>query len=246
MRRTRLRERHDPRLIDTLARTLGDTDQFVRRQAAAALGDLDDPRCRPVLVALLDDPDSDIRYEAISGLRELLDESLIPALRERTDDTDPYVRRVAVASLGQIDPNGARPLSRTSAAGDPDSDVRYEAVVALADQPVSDDRDVPVKATRDHDAYVRRSAISGLGKLADHRYTSRRIELTSDADQDVRYEGVGALGETGGPAPRMGYGRRRTTQTAMSVTRPAGGSATSRADHMLASWAHLRSATPTT
>jgi HEAT repeat protein len=196
---TRLRERHDPALIDTFVRTLGDADPFVRREAAAALGDLEDRRCRPVLATLLDDADADIRYEAISGLRAIPDASLSPALRRRTEDSDPHVRRIAVSSLGEIDPQGARPLLRALASDDPDAEVRYEAVVALADQPVPDDGDALVRATGDHDGYVRRSAISGLGKLADPRYTDRLIELTSDADRDVRCEAVGALGETGGP-----------------------------------------------
>jgi HEAT repeat protein len=196
---TRLRERRDAGLLDAFVQALHDTDPFVRRQAADALGDLEDARCRPILMRLLDDPDADMRYAAIQGLSAILDPSLVPALRDRIQDSDPYVRRTAVSSLARVDPQASRELLRSVASQDPDADVRYDAVSALGDEPVHKDGDTLAAAARDRDPYTRRAGIGGLRQLRDQRYTTLLIDLTRDSDDDVRYDAVGALGDTGGP-----------------------------------------------
>jgi HEAT repeat protein len=88
-------------LVGTL---LGDSDSYVRWEAARALQLLGDSRALPALVeALVTDDNSYVRYAAAETLGELADASAIDALETALlyDDNE-YVRYAAAKSLGQI------------------------------------------------------------------------------------------------------------------------------------------------
>src|SRR5215475_4684480 len=64
--------------IDGLVAALKDTDPGVRRQAAAALGELRNARAVPGLMEALKDTQVDVRQHAISALGEIGDARAVP------------------------------------------------------------------------------------------------------------------------------------------------------------------------
>ncbi len=143
--------------IDGLVLALKDTDPGVRRQAAAALGQLGSARAVPGLVEALKDAQADVRLRATIALGEIGDASGAQALTAALKDTDPRVRARAAHALGEIGDRAAvDPL--VGAVRDASAEVRRRAISALAE--IGDSRAVdPITAAlKDDDAGVRRAA----------------------------------------------------------------------------------------
>ncbi len=148
-----------PEVITKLVADLQSDDEFVRSQAAFALGIMGEPAV-PALLPLLRVPDRDMRLRAawtlgviggpaIPALLELLEQPFrqlrIEAIRilgvigearsinhlfVALTDFDPEIAARSARSLGKIgDPRAFHPL--LAALHHPEADVRYEAALAL-------------------------------------------------------------------------------------------------------------------
>jgi hypothetical protein len=149
-----LGEIRDPRALAALIERTRDTSSEIRWQAAIALGELGDPGATAALLDSLRDRDKYVRYaSAISllktGYRPVSDDEwswyftgmqewdklvgigkpALPALIHLMQDADPEVRKKAIQALGDIGDRDAGP-TLTTALGDADQQVRWEAVLA--------------------------------------------------------------------------------------------------------------------
>jgi hypothetical protein len=77
-------------------------DQFARRHATAALGEIGDAFAIPVLVEVLKDDSGYIRWSAAEALGKIGDASAVSALVETLKDQDTNVRCRAAEMLGKI------------------------------------------------------------------------------------------------------------------------------------------------
>jgi HEAT repeat protein len=106
----------------------------VRRQAAAALGELDGlERAPPGLLTALRDQDQELRVLAAQALGEIADPSAVPALAGALKDESAEVRRQAVQALGEID-HADVTQHLVLAMKDPDTEVRRLAAEALGER----------------------------------------------------------------------------------------------------------------
>jgi HEAT repeat protein len=163
---------------------LRDRDEFVRREAAYALGVARSPAGVPALAAALEtDKQPSVRGAAAVALGQLGDAAAVPALagavsrrlqapgffnrlRRRKVEEDEFVRRAAAVSLGQLGSRDAVPVlvEALSNARTPD-DVRREAARALG--LIGDPAAVPaLRSVLTHrDPYLSRIAFDALRRL---------------------------------------------------------------------------------
>lgn len=181
------RRRVDTRAFDPLVTALRDTNPHVRRNAAAALGQIGDPRAvKPLAEVVQHDTWNIVRISAIEALGTLATSSglsdpeaapdpVSPAAEARSEitaqvvkamieDSDWRVRRTGARILGDI---GDRRATRylVMALRDTDSDVRYETAKSLGK--LGDTRAIQplIAALKDRDPRVRRYAILSLGDM---------------------------------------------------------------------------------
>src|SRR5580765_6874636 len=83
--------------VDALVTALKDTDAGVRRQAAAALGDIGNARAVTGLIDALKDADPDVRQHALSALGEIGDRRAVTAIAGLLKDSSPSIRRSAAS-----------------------------------------------------------------------------------------------------------------------------------------------------
>lgn len=118
--------------IEGLVGLLKDTDAGVRRQAAAALGEIGNPRAVPSLIEALKDADPDMRQRAISALGEIGDARAVGAIAGLLKDSSPSIRTHAAMALGELQDRAAvDPL--IAAIRDANADVRRHVVMALGE-----------------------------------------------------------------------------------------------------------------
>lgn len=88
------------------ARRRAETDEFVRRSAAVALGEIGSREAVPSLIAALNDQNNadDIRREAALALGRIGDASAAPALRAAIGSRDPHLSRAAFEALRKLRP----------------------------------------------------------------------------------------------------------------------------------------------
>lgn len=163
---------------------LRDRDEFVRREAAYALGLARSPSGVPALAAALEaDKQPSVRGAAAVALGQIGDAAAAPALagalsrrlqasgffnrlRRRKVEEDEFVRRAAAVSLGQLGSREAVPVlvEALSNARTPD-DVRREAARALG--LIGDPAAAPaLRSVLSHrDPYLSRIAFEALRKL---------------------------------------------------------------------------------
>lgn len=85
----------DLRAVEPLIASLGDSDEYVRRNAAEALGELKDLRAVEPLIKALGDSNWEVCYKAVLALGELKDtRSIEPLVKTHT-----YVGGVREASF---------------------------------------------------------------------------------------------------------------------------------------------------
>jgi len=97
-------------------------DDFVRANAAAALGAIGDPAATDVLVNLLGEESSRVRTRAAEGLGQLGRESAIPPLIDALEvSTSPVESRTIAAALGAIGRDAGFPVSEAALGLDPES-----------------------------------------------------------------------------------------------------------------------------
>jgi HEAT repeat protein len=125
---------HPPEMLNELLKSLQDTDWFVRRGAAEALGTMRDPAAVPGLLGSLKDDDSDVRWVSARALGTISDARAINGLLEALHDRDQLVPEAAAWALWQIGKPSVPGLMK--AMRDESADVRgaaVEAISAIAD-----------------------------------------------------------------------------------------------------------------
>jgi HEAT repeat protein len=163
---------------------LGDRDEFVRREAAYALGQARSPAGVGALVAAVEsDKKPSVRGAAAVALGEIGDASAVPALaaalsgrptaqgsqnraRRRKGEEDEFVRRAAAVSLGQIRSRDAVPALVGALADErAPADVRREAARSLG--LIGDARAVTAlrAVLTAKDPYLARAAFEALLKI---------------------------------------------------------------------------------
>ncbi len=156
---------------------LPDKLEFVRREAAYALGETHSRTAVAPLIGLLSgDKDAGVRGAAAVALGEIGDESAVQALsqvlaggagkKKAKNREDPFVMRAAARSLGQIKSRaGVEVLIATLANDANDNDVRREAATALG--LIGDPAAAPAleAAFASSDSYLSEAAREALRRL---------------------------------------------------------------------------------
>ncbi len=152
-----LRELRDPTTREPLHSALHDGEAAVRRSAVEALGQLPPNRdTTEALESMLHDFDPSVRAAAVTALTAL-DESAAASLQPAVVDSHASVRRAAAASA-RLNRESVRVLI-----GDPDADVRAEALWALAASPRIELVEVVAASLGDASWHVRRAGCHALG-----------------------------------------------------------------------------------
>ena len=102
-------------VVSALAKSLSDTNVFIRALTAMGLGEFGKkapqavPLVVPLLIKTLGDPDGSVRGSAACSLKVLGAEAkgAVPALLKSLKDEDEYARGTAAEALEQIDPEAA-------------------------------------------------------------------------------------------------------------------------------------------
>ncbi len=180
-----------PKIIQLLfpSNTLLD---FMRRNAAVALGKLGDTSAVPPLIVALQDENEFVRQKAGEALGQLGDISAVPALIAALQDNDNNVRKSVAKALGNLGDIAAVP-ALIAALQDNDSDVRGNTALALEN--LGDVAAVPalIAALQDAEIYVRIIAAGALGKLGDTSAVSPLIVALENKESLVRDSVIMAL-----------------------------------------------------
>lgn len=162
----------DARACGPLAAAMKDKDVHVRRRAAAALVTIPAKSVQPALEeAALKDPDVRVRHFAVEALGWIGDDSVAAPLARAAADRAAEVRRYAAMQLGRV--AASQKAAQTTATlealaklfEDPDEDVRWAAVQAVASMHNPDAARYLVLALDDPVPQVANTAEAGLQKL---------------------------------------------------------------------------------
>ncbi|MCC3500614.1 MAG: HEAT repeat domain-containing protein [Microcoleus sp. PH2017_15_JOR_U_A] len=182
--------------IPGLLKFVEDSDAYVRKKAADALGNIGDYRAIPGLLKLVEDSDSSVRWRAADALGKIGDYRAIPELLKLVEHSDFYVRRRAADALGKI--GGAQAIpGLLKLVEDSDSSVRWRAADALGK--IGDYQAIPglLKLVEDSHRYVRKRAAYALGKIGGAQAIPGLLKLVEDSDPYVRKKAAYALGKIG-------------------------------------------------
>jgi len=182
--------------VEPLIVALYNANEFVRSNAADALGQIGDARAIGSLIAVLNDLDEQVRVNAVAALGQIGDASAIESLIAVLDDLDEDVRVNAVVALGQIGDASAIE-SLIAVLDDLDEDVRRSAAEVLGQ--IGDARVVEPLITilSDPEWIVRSSVANALGHIRDARAIEPLIAALREPDADVRHRTAVALGKIG-------------------------------------------------
>jgi HEAT repeat protein len=173
----RLKDKAGAAGVEHLGKALSDADAVVRRDAAAALGEVGSPTAgpalRPLIAAIAREKDAAVRSVAVSSLVGLVgpkDKDVAAELRGLFRADDREVRRgaaLAMANVGGADAKAAVPVL-LDALRDDDATARELAAAALAKMGEAAAEAVPAlgKALSDRSPLVRRNAalaLTGVG-----------------------------------------------------------------------------------
>jgi len=148
--------------VPLLIEFLKDDDQYVRRDAIEALGEIGDPRAiEPLIKAYNRENEIELR----KVLSRIKDNRVVDLLIDMLDDEDPEVRSFAIKVLGERQESGATELIITFLQ-DEDSGVRMNAAYALARiaDPASEKPLLDHLANED-DSFVRSAITSALEEI---------------------------------------------------------------------------------
>ena len=181
-----LRELHDPATREPLHTVLHDREAAVRRAAIEALGQLPpNRRTSEALKRLLHDRDPTVRAAAVSALAGLADAA---SLQPAVVDSHASVRRAAAAAGSSLDRESMRVLI-----GDPDADVRAEALWALEANPRIELVEVVAASLGDDSWHVRRAGCHALGASGFPVASEPLLHALVDPHPMVRAAALGAL-----------------------------------------------------
>lgn len=159
----------DERAAAPLAAALKDSDDLVRRRAAAALITVPAKTVAiQIAEAATKDPKEEVRRFAVEALGRIGETpQVVRALETASQDESPEVRRYAALELGRIggeEATGAL-INMLGDNWDRDPDVRWAVVRALADLETMAARDVLLKSLRDPSPQVANTAERALQRL---------------------------------------------------------------------------------
>jgi HEAT repeat protein/beta-lactamase regulating signal transducer with metallopeptidase domain len=191
----------DPRAIPALIEALRDADAEVRSCAASGLGQFEDKRAVPGLVALLKDSNKDVRHAALSSLGSFRDQVPTEAIVTALGDTDADIKVAALNLAAACDCDEEKPADPrivqavVGLLGNPNTDVRSEAIVALRSLGLKEAPAGLMAASKDKNPEVRQHVAEALGSIQDPRAVPALRELLRDPSADVRESAVNALSE---------------------------------------------------
>jgi len=147
------------------------------------------------LAKALQDPHWEVRAAAAAGIAALQVAEHVPALVELAlHDAESTVRTAAVGALGQMRAYDVLPLLM-DVVNDSDPELRGRAVHIFASAGDPMVADVLVRALRDEDVNVRKSAGRGLWQIATQGHTQTLIPYLNSPDPRVRCAIAGAIGK---------------------------------------------------
>jgi len=146
-------------------------------------------------ISELNDKNWLVRWSAAKSLGEMKDSSAVAALIDAMADKDKDVRTSVAWALTNMGQNAVQPLIVLLKDVDKDSDVRINAIAALAD--LKDSRSVGplTTALNDRDTAIRQEVAYALGKIGDTRAVEPLINVLKDPNSQVRINAIWALGE---------------------------------------------------
>ncbi len=162
----------DYRAVPALIKALSDPAEPVRRRASSALVLLPDERAIPALARRVREDESPaVRANAAEALGWIKSEKAVEAIIPALEDPDAWVRRSAAMQLGRVgDRRALLPLvERTDKKKEPDPDVRWEAVKAVAAFEDISTKPALMACLNDPAAPVQHAAEMALRKLGYHR-----------------------------------------------------------------------------
>ena len=172
----------DKRAIPLLRQLGGSPNDFVRREAILALGEMGDLDIGPFLqIALRDDKAPEVRSAAAQSLASLGDTLATQPLIQALQDSTALVRQQAVAALHHLWP----PMAAAAVMGalqDQDETVRYIAAQSLGKHRVQPAL-IPLRAAlQDTSFWVRAEAARSLGELGDTGAVEDLVRLLKQGD----------------------------------------------------------------
>ena len=182
--------------VPPLAQALQDEDEWVRRAACKALGEIGDAQAVPHLVQVLQDEDDRVRLEACRALGAIGDSQAIPHLIQALQDREWRVCHAACKALGEIGDAQAIPLL-VQILQDTEGRVRRMACEALGR--IGDPQAIPhlIQALQDEDSMVRCVACEALGEIGDPQAIPYLVQALKDNDRSIRRAACRALAATG-------------------------------------------------
>jgi HEAT repeat protein len=189
-----------------LLKALEHQNSYVRRSAAAALGELGSEAAIPGLLQALEHQNSYVRRIAAEALGKLGSEAAIPGLLKALEDQNSYVRRIAAAALGELGSEAAIPGS-LKALEHQNSDVRRIAVGLLGELRTTQVVIPLIRVLKYRGADLRAEAAEALGKVGKTLSSlfdlalivSTLIDALHDKYKSVRNKAAIALAEIGEP-----------------------------------------------
>jgi ubiquinone biosynthesis protein UbiJ len=162
-------EARDALALGTAARLGSDNSSSIRRDAAAALGNIGSERAVDALLkTLLEDQDSYVRGSAAAALGSIGSERAVNALlKALLDDQGFVVRESAASALGRIGSERAVNALINALLETQESDVQRSAAEALGN--IGSERAVNALLNallEDQESYIRRSPAKALGAIA--------------------------------------------------------------------------------
>ncbi|KKG09334.1 HEAT repeat domain-containing protein [Methanosarcina sp. 2.H.A.1B.4] len=185
------------RALDMLIDALEDEDEFVRREAAKALGNCSEKeaeRALKPLINALEDKEGEVRRFAAEALVNLDPRKSIEPLISALKSEDEMVRRLAVEALGRIKSKKAiKPLIDVLLC-DEAGFVRSEAARALGKIKAEKTIDPLIEALIDENNDGRWGAAEALGRIKAEKAVDPLINALADIDDFTRWAAARALG----------------------------------------------------
>ena len=193
-------ERH--KVVDSLVRMLGDSEEKVQKWAYRALSDTweGSPAVRRSIMDLLDADAAVPRGWAFRIAREKEYTKAVPVLQQMVEDPEEEVRYSTVRALAAIRGEKALPVVKTALKEDGSSLVRAGAVYELRrwfDRP--EVKNLVLETLDDTAPYVRGWAMNVLAEKRCREALPRIMNLLGSEDEDLRFDALRAVARIKGP-----------------------------------------------
>jgi HEAT repeat protein len=174
--------------VPTLLAALDDSDPFVQKSAAEALGEIDDPRGLEPLLKLLDlrrKVSWQVRGAAARALARLKSPRAVPSLVRALNHPDDHVQTCAAEALGRMKARAAVTALCLALLDEKNHSAHSRGAVAIALGRIGDAEAVPylIKALEDSQVYVQRRAVEALAMLKDARAVGPLVDLLKKSSQ---------------------------------------------------------------